>query len=43
MLFGLKGARWDNRSDMNKYYNEHWKYPIKKPDNWNKVEGGCYW
>ena len=43
MLFGLKGKRWDNRSDMNKFYNKNWKEPESKPNNWNKIENGCYW
>lgn len=43
MLFGLKGSRWEQRPFMNKYYNEHWKYPTKKPKNLEQVEGGCYW
>ena len=42
LLFGLKGKRWDNRLDMNKYYNEHWKYPTKKPTNCENVENWCY-
>lgn len=43
MLFGLRGNRWDERPFMNKYYNEHWKYPTKKPENAELVEGSCYW
>ena len=42
MLFGLKGSRWDDRNFMNKYYNDLWKYPKKKPKNSEKVEGWCY-
>lgn len=42
MLFGLKGKRWDERPYMNKYYNENWKYPTKKPNNAEGVEGWCY-
>lgn len=42
MVFGLKGKRWDERQDMNKYYNDHWKYPKKKPNNSEGVEGWCY-
>jgi hypothetical protein len=42
MLFGLKGSRWDQRPYMNKYYNDSWKYPSKKPKNAEGVEGWCY-
>jgi len=42
MLFGLKGKRWEERPFMNKYYNKHWKYPAKKPNNAEGVEGWCY-
>ena len=42
MLFGLKGKRWDERPYMNKYYNDSWKYPSKKPKNAEGVEGWCY-
>jgi len=42
MLFGLRGSRWDERPFMNKYYNEHWKYPNKKPKNYEIVEEWCY-
>jgi len=43
LLFGLKGARWDKREGIKKNYNKFWKYPKRKPKNYNNVEGGCYW
>ena len=43
LLFGLKGKRWDDRELVSQYYNKHWKYPSKKPNNASIVEGGCYW
>ena len=43
LLFGLKGQRWDSRSEINIHYNKYWKYPSKKPTNATMVEGGCYW
>ena len=40
LLFGIKGKRWDNRSNFSKkYYNKHWIRPtdtisgIDRPDN----------
>ena len=43
LLFGLKGKRWDERKEVVKYYNKHWRYPEEKPANAEHVEGGCYW
>ena len=43
LLFGLKGARWDERKNISKLYNKYWKYPNKKPKNYKTIEGGCYW
>ena len=45
LLFGIKGARWDN-SDVGKcFYNDYWVRPSASevPDNAHTVEGGCYW
>ena len=45
ILFGIKGRRWDNMKLINKFYNEHWVRPTlqDRPDNFLKVEDGCYW
>ncbi|MAN64475.1 MAG: hypothetical protein CMI60_21295 [Parvibaculum sp.] len=43
LLFGLKGSRWDKRENISKLYNKYWKYSNKKPKNYEKIEGGCYW
>lgn len=45
LLFGIKGARWDNHSIISKLYNESWVRPsdnegFKKS---HSIEGGCYW
>jgi hypothetical protein len=42
LLFGIKGARWDDRKDL---YNEHWIRPLPcdVPAGSEKVENGCYW
>lgn len=44
LLFGIKGARWDNIYE-NSVYNEHWVRPdeSERPKGAEKVEGACYW
>lgn len=43
LLFGIKGGRWESRSDYAALMNENWVKPMEKPLNAEKVEGGCYW
>ena len=45
ILFGIRGARWDVRPEMQKYFNSEWKRPSEseKPANAKSVENGCYW
>lgn len=45
LLFGIKGKRWDDDENINKYYNEHWVRPMQseKPKRADIVENGCYW
>lgn len=45
ILFGIKGKRWDDMPDVNKFYNEYWVYPSSEetPKHKDRVEGGCYW
>ena len=45
LLFGIKGKRWDNDPQVNKFYNDYWVRPSEsdKPKNYIKVEDGCYW
>lgn len=45
ILFGVRGARWDSRPEMQKYFNEYWVRPseLEKPKNADRVEGACYW
>lgn len=44
LLFGIKGARWDN-DKRGKLYNEHWVRPSEseKPKSAKKIENACYW
>ena len=45
ILFGIRGARWDVRPEMQKYFNQYWIRPSEseKPVNAKEVENGCYW
>ena len=45
ILFGIKGARWDVRPEVNRLFNEYWIRPSEneRPKGAEKVEGGCYW
>lgn len=45
LLFGIKGARWDNAPITSKYYRDAWIRPCEeeRPNNSETVEGGCYW
>lgn len=45
ILFGIRGARWDCRPDMQHYFNSDWIRPSEKerPQNAKAVENGCYW
>jgi len=45
ILFGIRGARWDVRPEMQRYFNEYWIRPdsSERPPEANAVEGACYW
>lgn len=45
ILFGIKGKRWDTHDIISGFYNEHWTRPLEeeKSQNFQMVEGGCYW
>lgn len=45
ILFGIKGARWDNHPIISNLYNEHWVRPSaeERPQKADAVENGCYW
>lgn len=45
ILFGIRGARWDVRPEMQKYFNQYWIRPSEseRPINATAVEKGCYW
>jgi hypothetical protein len=45
ILFGIKGARWDNHLIGREFYNQHWTRPSREetPQNYKISENGCYW
>lgn len=45
ILFGIKGARWNNHPIISKFYNENWVRPREedKPSKSHLVENDCYW
>ena len=45
ILFGIKGKRWDNNSEIVSMYNDYWIRPKKEetPNNFEVAEGGSYW
>ncbi len=45
VLFGIKGKRWIDMPSVEKYMNEYWVNPLPEevPQNFKKVENGCYW
>jgi hypothetical protein len=45
ILFGIKGKRWDEHEEISRLYNEHWVRPLdsERPENYQRVEDGCYW
>lgn len=45
ILFGIRGARWDVRPEMQKYFNKYWIRPsdTERPKDAQSVEGACYW
>ena len=45
LLFGIKGARWENHPVISRLFNENWVRPSEEetPGQAGKVEGACYW
>ncbi|MCG2792781.1 MAG: hypothetical protein L6262_04435 [Weeksellaceae bacterium] len=46
LLFGIKGKRWEDWQhyrDLRKNKGDHWIYADEIPENYKKIEGGCYW
>lgn len=45
LFFGVIGKRWFDNKDILKLVNDNWIRPTKddKPNNFTRVEKGCYW
>ena len=45
LLFGIKGKRWTDDPHYTEKMNEYWVNPFPEdvPENYEMVEGGCYW
>lgn len=45
LFFGVIGKRWFTNKEIMKLVNDEWIRPVKedKPDNFVRVEKGCYW
>ena len=45
ILFGIKGARWDQKKKFKDLYNEYWVRPDEeyRPVSSKKLDGECYW
>lgn len=44
ILFGIKGARWDQWPIVTQYYNEYWTRAVDEvPVGHHIMDGGCYW
>lgn len=46
LLFGIKGKRWEeweHYTDLRKNNGESWIFSSEIPENFKKIEDGCYW
>lgn len=45
MLFGIRGARWDDMEKYSKHFNEYWVRPPaeESPDGIVQLDNKCYW
>lgn len=45
MMFGILGKRWEEIPYYQQFINEYWVHPMEEeiPNNFKKVEEGCYW
>ena len=45
ILFGIKGARWDEHPEISAMFNEYWCRPLEeeKTVNYQEIEDGTYW
>ena len=43
IFFGVIGKRWFGNKEILRLMNDNWIRPDEKPNNFVKVEKGCYW
>lgn len=45
VLFGIKGARWENHDIISGFWNDDWVWPCstETPAGAAAIEGACYW
>jgi len=45
IFFGVTGQRYDNYSQVRRFFSNEWKRPFvhERPGNWQEIEKGCYW
>ena len=45
MMFGILGERWEKIPFYKEFINDYWVHPLPEetPDNFKKIENGCYW
>lgn len=46
LMFGIKGKRWEewqHYTDLRKNDGQEWIFANEIPENYKKIEGGCYW
>jgi hypothetical protein len=45
IMFGIKGARWDNHRVISRFFNKYWVRPSdsETPISYKNIENGVYW
>ena len=43
VFFGIIGKRWFENKEILAIMNDYWVSPKERPDNYARVERGCYW
>ena len=43
LFFGIIGKRWFDNKEILALMNDSWVRPKERPNNFKKVENGCYW
>lgn len=43
LLFGIKGKRWEDWDHYTSLRGDAWTTTEERPENYQSIEGGCYW